>query len=223
MAGGTRAVVTGAASGLGLGAVEELVARGASVVGIDLPGGERAATVTAAGATFVAADVSQQARWAEVAGEVGQQLGGIDLLLLNAGVMTRLPSDPIDGDPLDLAGTAGYRRLFSVNVDGVVFGLAAMKGLLAPGAAVLVTASTAGLSGLAFDPYYSMTKHAVVGFVRSMAPPLAERQARIHAFCPGGMDTAIVPDLREAIAGKDVIDLQSLKVSRDSAQLTVKS
>ena len=39
-----------------------------------------------------------------------------------------------------------------------------------------------------------MTKHAVVGFVRSMAPPLAAADIRINALCPGGIDTAIVPD-----------------------------
>ena len=107
--------------------------------------------------------------------------------------MTRSPRDPVDDDPLGLAGSAGYRRVFAVNVDGVVLGLAALRPLLAPGASVVVTASQAGLTPLPFDPYYAMTKHAVVGFVRSMAPPLAAVDIRINALCPGGIDTAIVP------------------------------
>jgi NAD(P)-dependent dehydrogenase (short-subunit alcohol dehydrogenase family) len=182
-----------------LALVTELARRGRTVVGLDLGGDERAAAVTAAGATFVACDVSDLEAWAAVASHVRESLGGLDQLFLNAGIMTRSARDPISDDPLDLAGSAGYRRLFAVNVDGVVFGLAAMRPLLSSGASVVVTSSVAGLVGLPFDPYYAMTKHAVVGFVRSMAEPLAADGVRINAICPGGMDTAIVPDeLRRA-------------------------
>jgi NAD(P)-dependent dehydrogenase (short-subunit alcohol dehydrogenase family) len=190
----TAAVVTGAASGLGLAVVRALTADGAEVVGVDLPGDDRAGLVVDAGATFLACDVTSADEWTTVADGVGARLGRVDLLALNAGVMTRSPRDPVDDDPLDLVGSPGYRRVFAVNVDGVVLGLAALRPLLAPGASVVVTASQAGLSGLPFDPYYAMTKHAVVGFVRSMAPRLAGAEVRINALCPGGIDTAIVPD-----------------------------
>ena len=190
----TSAVVTGAASGLGLAVVQGLTADGARVVGVDLPGDERAAAVAGAGATFLACDVTSSEDWAAAAEVVGASFGPVDLLALNAGVMTRTPRDRLDDDPLELAGSAGYRRVFAVNVDGVVFGLAALRPLLAPGASVVVTASQAGLTPLPFDPYYAMTKHAVVGFVRSMAPHLAATDVRINALCPGGIDTVIVPD-----------------------------
>jgi NAD(P)-dependent dehydrogenase (short-subunit alcohol dehydrogenase family) len=190
----TSAVVTGAASGLGLAVIQALAADGARVVGLDLPGDERASVVVDSGATFLACDVTSSDAWMATAEEIGARLGHVDLLALNAGVMTRSPRDPVDDDPLGLAGSAGYRRVFAVNVDGVVLGLAAVRPLLAPGASVVVTASQAGLTPLPFDPYYAMTKHAVVGFVRSMAPPLAAVDIRINALCPGGIDTAIVPD-----------------------------
>lgn len=190
----TRAVVTGAASGLGLALVGELAGAGAQVVGLDLPGGDRVAVVEATGATFVGCDVTNQDDWAAAAAAIGEQLGSATLLALNAGVMTRSPADPMDDDPLGLAGSAGYRRVFGVNVDGVVFGLASLRPLLGPGASVAVTASQAGIEGLAFDPYYAMTKHAVVGLVRSMAKTLAAEGIRINALCPAGIDTAIVPD-----------------------------
>ena len=144
--------------------------------------------------TFLACDVTSSDDWRAAAEEIGATLGQVELLALNAGVMTRSPRDPVDDDPLGLAGSAGYRRVFAVNVDGVVLGLAALRPLLAPGASVVVTASQAGLTPLPFDPFYAMTKHAVVGFVRSMAPPLAAADIRINALCPGGIDTAIVPD-----------------------------
>ena len=44
------------------------------------------------------------------------------------------------------------------------------------------------------DPLYTLSKHAVVGLVRSLAPTLDERGIRINAICPGGIDTAIIPD-----------------------------
>ena len=194
-----RAVVTGAASGLGLATVTELVARGARVVGIDLAGDARSAAVEATGARFLPCDVTSQDAWDRAVSDIESSLGGIDLLALNAGVMTRSPSEAIDDDVLTRAGSAGYRRVFAVNVDGVIFGLAALRPLLAPGAGVVVTASTAGISGLAIDPFYAATKHAVVGFVRSVAPILAASGLRINALCPGGIDTAIVPDPLRAV------------------------
>lgn len=200
MSNNIRAVVTGAASGLGLATVKELTTMGADVVGLDLAGDERAAVVADAGATFVACDVTSQADWASAAEAVTARLRTVTLLALNAGIMTRRPQDPVDDDPLDLAGSHGYGQVFAVNVDGVVFGLAALRPVLASGASVAVTASEAGLRGLSFDPYYSMTKHAVVGLVRSMADPLAADQIRINALCPSGIDTAIVPqDLRSTV------------------------
>lgn len=195
-----KAVVTGAASGLGRAVAALLVERGATVIGLDLEGAERAAAVEATGASYVACDVTSQADWATAAAVIGDRLGTIDVLALNAGVMTRSPSDPIDDDSLMLAGTAGYRRVFAVNVDGPIFGLAALRSLLVDGSSVVITASTAGLGGLAFDPYYSASKHAVVGVVRSLGPSLLQVGIRLNALCPGGIDTAIVPEhLRRAV------------------------
>ncbi len=86
-----------------------------------------------------------------------------------------------------------YRRMMGVNVDGIVFGLQALLPRLQTGASIVVTASLAGITPYAIDPLYAMSKHAVVGLVRSLAPTLAERDIRINALCPGGIDTAIIP------------------------------
>ena len=67
----------------------------------------------------------------------------------------------------------------------------------------MATASLAGLMPMPADPIYTLTKHAVVGYVRAMAPHLAERGIRINAICPGFVDTPIVtPELREWIASE---------------------
>src|SRR5206468_5606449 len=94
-----------------------------------------------------------------------------------------------------------YRRAVAANVDGVVFGVRRMARVAAPGSAIVATASLAGLTPMALDPIYTLTKHAVVGFVRAVAPQLGERGIRINALCPGFSDTPIVgEELRTWVA-----------------------
>ncbi len=194
------AIVTGAASGLGNALARLLVERGDRVVGIDLDGPERRHSVESTGATFLACDVTNLDAWRAAASTAHKALGNLDLVFLNAGIMSRTPAQAIDDDPIALAATDGYRRVFGVNVDGVVFGVTALAPMLGSNAAITVTASTAALGPLPFDPYYSATKHAVAGYVRSLGPVFTARGMRINALCPGGIDTNIVPDpLRAAM------------------------
>ena len=73
-----------------------------------------------------------------------------------------------DGDIAALTD-AQYRRAVGVNVDGVVYGVRRLDRVMPTGSAIVVTASLAGLVGIPDDPVYGLTKHAVVGFVRSVA------------------------------------------------------
>ena len=193
------AIVTGAASGLGKALVTLLVERGDIVFGFDLAGldpagNDRRAIVEAAGAAFVACDVTSLDAWNTATAFVAARAGDVDFAFLNAGVMTRNPAQPIDDDPVALATTGGYRKVFAVNVDGVVFGTTALAPHLSRSGAITATASTAALGALPFDPYYAATKHAVAGYVKSLGPVFAARGQRINALCPGGIDTNIVPD-----------------------------
>ena len=97
-----------------------------------------------------------------------------DLVCLNAGVLAA-----------DEWSVADYRRILGVNVDGVVFGLQALAPRMRPGSAFVVTASLAGLIPMDSDPLYVLTKHAVVGYSRSMAPLLEPQGIRINLVCPG--------------------------------------
>ncbi len=111
-------------------------------------------------------DVSDPEAWSSVE--------PADLVCLNAGVLAK-------GD-----GTlADYRRIMGVNVDGVVFGVRALAPKMRDGSVFVVTASLAGLIPMPSDPLYVLTKHAVVGYARSMAPVLAPRGIRINLICPG--------------------------------------
>ena len=114
--------------------------------------------------------------------------GPFDAAFLNAGVLTG------ENDPAALTDEQ-YRRALAANVDGVVFGVRECAARLMPdGGSIVATASLAGLTATPMDPVYALTKHAVVGFVRSVAPQLRGRGIRVNALCPGFTDTPIVAD-----------------------------
>ena len=95
--------------------------------------------------------------------------------------------------------------MIGANVDGVVFGVRRMEQMMAAGGTIVATASLAGLVPMPHDPIYTLTKHAVVGYVRAVAPALAEQGLRINAVCPGFADTPIVtPELREWVASEGI-------------------
>jgi NAD(P)-dependent dehydrogenase (short-subunit alcohol dehydrogenase family) len=110
----------------------------------------------------------------------------VDLACLNAGVVT---GERLVGRVSD----EQYRRIVGVNVDGVVFGVRRLAQVMHEGS-IVVTASLAGLTSMENDPLYALTKHALVGFVRSAAPQLAERGIRLNMVNPGIVDTPLLGD-----------------------------
>jgi NAD(P)-dependent dehydrogenase (short-subunit alcohol dehydrogenase family) len=135
--------------------------------------------------TAQALDVTSLEDWQRLGSALdaaGHELGA---LVLNAGIA---------GGGTDLArlDLDRYHRLMRVNVDGVLYGLRTMLPRLARPGVVTVTASLAGLMGVPADPVYAMTKHAVIGLVRSTAADLAEQGVRIHAVCPGFVETPLL-------------------------------
>jgi NAD(P)-dependent dehydrogenase (short-subunit alcohol dehydrogenase family) len=155
------ALVTGSAGGIGSAIVRKLRAEGFDVRELDLVNGF---------------DVTDPEAW--------EHIGSVDLACLNAGVIT--------GESEIAALTdEQYRRAVAVNVDGVVFGVRRLDRVMPRGSTIVVTASLAGLTAIADDPIYGLTKHAVVGFVRSVAGQLSERGIRIQAVCPGWADTPL--------------------------------
>ena len=112
-----------------------------------------------------------------------------------------------------------YRRIIGVNLDGVFNGLKALlPRMREKGGGITATASTAGLGPLPFDPLYGTTKHAVIGLVRAVAAANEDTGLRINCICPGGVDTAIIPDALKAngfdamspsVMAAEVVDLLS--------------
>jgi NAD(P)-dependent dehydrogenase (short-subunit alcohol dehydrogenase family) len=176
------ALVTGGASGIGAAIVERLEDDGTQVTVLDLAEGF---------------DVSDGAAW--------EAVGAVELACLNAGIVTGFE------DVRELSDDA-YRRMVATNVDGVVFGVRRMAKVMSDGGAIVVTASLAGLTTMATDPIYAGTKHFVVGFMRSVAPQLAERGIRINAVCPAIVDTPMLGAMRERVreAGIDLLTAEEI-------------
>ncbi len=163
------ALVTGGASGIGAALVALLEEEGVDVRVLDLRDGF---------------DVANPRSWDEI--------GPVDLACLNAGVAT-------GESELSAISDDAYRRILAANVDGVVFGTRRLAAVMEPGSAIVATASLAGLVPLPSDPLYSLTKHAVVGFVRSVAPQLERRGIRICAVAPGIADTPLIAATKEIL------------------------
>jgi len=184
---GKVALVTGGGSGIGRATATRLAADGASVVVADVAADAGRSVADEIGGRFVELDVGDPAAWTSVVDDIGP----IDLAHLNAGVTTG------EADVAALTD-AQYRRIMSANVDGVVFGTRALLPSMTArgGGAIVATSSLAGLIAFAPDPIYTLTKHAVVGFVRSVAASLAPKRITINAVCPGLVDTPLIGEAR---------------------------
>lgn len=192
---GKRAIVTGAGSGIGRAAVRRFAAEGASITAVDLD--EAAVEETLRGLDgdhrVVTGSVADPATWEQTV-DPGDH---VDLAYLNAGVYGH--SGPIDELPLDV-----YRRTIDANVDGVVLGVRAVVPAMrrAGRGAIVATASVAGIVAFELNPVYTLTKQAVTGFVRALAPSLAREGISIDAVCPAIVDTPMTG----AAAGGGVLD-----------------
>jgi NAD(P)-dependent dehydrogenase (short-subunit alcohol dehydrogenase family) len=209
---GKVALVTGGASGIGLATVRRLKSEGARVVAVDIaePRGEDPSDL------HVVADVADPTAWPDVVRRVEEQLGGIDVAHLNAGVTT--PEADITK-----VSDEQYHRVMSINVDGVAYGVRALVPALERrgGGDIVATASLAGLVAFEHDPVYTASKHAVVGLVRALGAQLLAKGIRINAVCPGIVDTPLLGGdaevLREAgfplLAAEDIANAVMVAIS----------
>ena len=184
-------LVTGGASGIGAAVARRRATAGDHVViaDVDIAGGERVAAET--GGVFVPTDVASAAANERAVHAAVERFGGLDVAFLNAGI----PGGTGLGEAFD---RTRYQRCVDVNLTGVVLGVQAALPHLRDDAAIVVTASLAGLLPTA-DLYYGATKHALVGLVRSLAMLLGARGIRVNALCPGFVDTAIIAPYRAQV------------------------
>jgi len=203
---GRNALVTGAAMGIGRALAEELLERGASVCLVDI---DRAAleetraqlaTGLRSGQRLLAhvADVASPDSVNAMAHAVWRELGPVDLVCANAGVTTAYGGAP-DEMPL-----ADWRRLFDVNVFGLIHCLQAFLPLLRGRAApshILITGSSSGLLPTANRAAYCASKHAVVGLSESLFLQLQGTPIGVTLLCPGVTATRMLEADRNRPAG----------------------
>src|SRR5919201_1170534 len=169
---GKRVVITGGTSGIGAATSRRFVEEGARVVSISL--GEEEPVAGLAGA--LRADVADSAAGASRVAEVDELLGGVDVLVANAGISVRRPF---------LASTPEeWRRVLTVNLEGVLACAQEAARRMGEGGVILMTASTNALVGHPLYADYNASKAGVVALARTLALELAPR-VRVNCVCPG--------------------------------------
>ncbi len=196
---GRVAVITGAASGIGLATARLFSQEGARLYlgDVNEEVGRRAAQeIGAEGgeAEFLRTDVTSDADVRRLVDGAVERHGKLDIVFNNAGVsMTKPIPDTSEED---------FDRIVAINFKGVFLGCKhAIPHLLEnpDGGAILNMSSNGGLVGRPGDPLYSATKHAVMGLTKSLAVTYADRKIRTNALCPGAIETPMI----QGIIGSD--------------------
>jgi NAD(P)-dependent dehydrogenase (short-subunit alcohol dehydrogenase family) len=188
---GKVAVITGAASGIGLAMASLFAAEGARVVAGDW-NQERldvaVATIQGNGGTIlgIQGNIADKQSAEQLVEQAVNSYGRLDILCNNAGVMDYMQGVGELSDEM-------WRRVLSINLDGPMFTSrrAIAQMLSQGGGAIINIASTAGISGGAGGAAYTAAKHALVGLTRNTAWMYAQRGIRCNAICPGGTMTNI--------------------------------
>jgi NAD(P)-dependent dehydrogenase (short-subunit alcohol dehydrogenase family) len=196
---GKTVLVTGGTSGIGKSTALAFAAAGANVVLTGRREKEGAAVVAAivekgGQATFIRADSSRENEVKAAVDRTVALYGRLDAAFNNAGVEA--------AGPLDQMTEAEYRRVFDINVWGVLSSLkheiAAM--LKTGGGAIVNTSSVVGHVGASHLSVYTASKHAIEGLTKSVALEFATRNIRVNAVAPGTIETEMVDRM---ISGND--------------------
>jgi 3alpha(or 20beta)-hydroxysteroid dehydrogenase len=187
---GRVAVVTGAAQGQGAAEARLLAEHGAHVVITDVKDGAAVAedigASSAGSAEFVALDVTDEAAWSRLAGDLRDRHGRLDVLVNNAGIAFRFG--------LMETQRADFERVLGVNLVGPFLAIRALAPLMRDGGggSIVNVGSAAGMTGH-FSAAYSSSKWGLRGLTKVAAMEFAPWQIRVNAIHPGIVNTAIVP------------------------------
>jgi NAD(P)-dependent dehydrogenase (short-subunit alcohol dehydrogenase family) len=211
-------LVTGAAGALGMAISAALLERGGALVlsDVDEQALEVARRHLSSGSGRVVAipgDVTSDSETAELVREAIRQCGRVDACVNNAGI-----EGPVS--PVEELELAAVRRVFDVNVFGT---FRVTKEVIrhfkerGGGGRIVNIASGAGLAGNPFMAPYSASKHAVVGFTRSIAGEVAKDGISVNAVCPGCVESPMINRITDNLSvctGRPVSFVESIPFGR---------
>src|SRR5690242_6829903 len=184
---GQVVAITGGARGIGRATAAALIAQGARVAigDIDVPLAEKTASELGAGTIGLPLDVTDRDSFAAFLDEAERQLGPLDVLINNAGIM---PVGPFVDE-----SDAAAQRLVDINIHGVILGskLAFERFLPRGRGHIVQLASIAGKGGFPGGVTYCATKHAVVGLTEALRSELRGTGIELHQVLPIGVNTEL--------------------------------
>ena len=193
---GRRAVVTGGAQGIGLAITERFLASGAQVTiwDADRALGEQAvAALEGKGqVSCIDVDVSDWDRVSSAAARTAAEMGGIDILVANAGI-AGANATVIDTDP------AEWRKVVDIDLNGVFYCCKAIAPHMVEGGygRIVNTASIAGKEGNPNAAHYSAAKAGVIALTKSLGKELASHDIAVNCITPAAARTAIFDQIEQ--------------------------
>ena len=206
---GKRALVTGGASGIGFAIAQRFLAEGASVVIADVNPKQASDAVAKSGGKFgsVIGDVSNLADAERMVRESVAKLGGLEILVNNAGIETTGSVTSAKDDE--------WERQIAVNLHGTyrMSRFAVPEIMKAGGGAIVNMASVGGLVAVPEYAAYGASKAGIIQLTRSMAADYAPHKIRVNCLCPGAVDTPLLQRACEKVGGDNPEEIRKLYAS----------
>jgi 3alpha(or 20beta)-hydroxysteroid dehydrogenase len=174
------AIVTGAGSGLGLATAKRFSGAGAKVVLADIS--DCSSIADELDGIYIKTDVAKESDVENLVKQTVDQYGGFDIFVNNAGII--MPEQNLEDADMDQ-----FRKLFDVNVFGVIHGLKYACKYINDGGAILNTASNSANGDYPGYGAYISSKISVVGLTKAAAIEMAPKGVRVNCICPNTIDT----------------------------------
>ena len=194
---GKRAVITGAANGIGRAIAERFAAEGADLLLADIAAAELEVVAQRLGQTWLAADLSSTSGLAAIFEAVEQKWNGLDILVNNAGVTYAAALDDLREEDFD--------RVFAINLKAALFGTQRAARLMGEGGAIINMSSVNAVLAIPNQIPYVVSKGALKQLTNVTALALAPRGIRVNAIGPGTILTDMARGIMTDKAAEDRI------------------